>query len=131
MRLRRGRRHAARLQESQFARAIAQCRQGLGPQGSSLDVRALVVAQFFGPGKAQSPLVRDHRVVPRRQALGQRGGFGRPNAGSKEHIRIHVRNHPFSRDSARDESIAVEFAIVGDDPRVARAIGAGFNVWSR
>jgi hypothetical protein len=50
-------------------------RDGFGPQGARLSVRALIVTDVAGPAHAEPALVGDHLVMPRRQSGAQRRGI--------------------------------------------------------
>lgn len=54
-------------------------------------MRALVDTDVVRSSHAKSPFVRHHRVVPRRQPVGQGRGLRCPDTRSKNEIWIHVR----------------------------------------
>jgi hypothetical protein len=87
---------ATRAQERQLAGLGAEGRQRLVPQQVGVGVRAGIVTRILG-AHAQPPLVRDHRVVPRRQAEAERRRFRRAGQRSKACIEVHRTFPPQER----------------------------------
>ena len=79
-----------RAQECQFVSARSERLDGLGPQRPRLGVRALVVTRITRSTGPQAPLVRNHRVMPRREPVAQRCRVLGPDARAEHCIRIHV-----------------------------------------
>ncbi len=81
----------ARAKKRQLVCTFAKRGQGLSPQRPGLDVRAFVVAHITSASGPEAPLVRHHRVVPGRQAGGERGRSGCAVSGCQHRVRIHVK----------------------------------------
>lgn len=67
--------------------AIPERVQGQRPEQAGLRVRAVVVALVAATARSQASFVRDHRIVPRRQADAEVGRDVVAQAGAENRVR--------------------------------------------
>ena len=78
-------------EKRQLVCTFAERGEGLCPQRPSLHVRTFVIAHIASATGPETPFVRHHRVVPGRQAGGERGRGRCAASGCQHRVRIHVK----------------------------------------